>query len=101
MKKSEIDKRFSELLDKTEKPKKEVITITIDYVKGGLFVDYQADDNEKKNWKDCNTRELIAINGAANVLKAGTEITTQFGKIVGNLKELKEILGIDLKKKKR
>lgn len=101
MKKSEIDKRLSELLDKTEKPKKKVITITIDYVKGGLFVDYQADYNEKKNWKDCNTRELIAINGAANVLKAGTEITTQFGKIVGNLKELKEILGIDLKKKKR
>ena len=38
-----------------------------------------------------------ADDAAADVLKAGTEITTRFGKMIGNLHELEQLLGIKLK----
>lgn len=84
---------YDELCEDAATPEKEVITITVIHNKG-CYVEYQRDDEPKKNWRDCNTRELISINAAADVLKAGTEITTSFGKIVGNLKELSEVMGI-------
>lgn len=90
--------KVDEYFDNMPRPDKEVITITIE---GGRFlVDYQADDEPKKNWKYCNTKELISINGAAHVLIQGTEITTRFGKLVGDPKEIAEIFGIKLPKKK-
>lgn len=94
--------RLSELLDKyyDEHPKPNEQTITISIIKGkGCFVTYQADQEPKKDWRYCDTHELISINAAAHVLIAGTEITTQIGKIVGNIRELNELLGINLKKK--
>lgn len=87
-----VDEYFGDM----QRPDKEVITITIE---GGRFlVDYQADDEPKKNWKYCNTKELISINGAAHVLIQGTEITTKFGKLVGNLKEIEEMFNIKIEK---
>lgn len=88
-------KIYDELFEEAVTPEKEVITITVIHNKG-CYVEYQRDDEPKKNWRDCNTRELISINAAADVLKAGTEITTSFGKIVGNLKELSEKIGIQV-----
>lgn len=88
--------KVDEYFDNMPRPDKEVITITIE---GGRFlVDYQADDEPKKNWKYCNTKELISINGAAHVLIQGTEITTKFGKLVGNLKEIEEMFNIKIEK---
>ena len=87
-----------EYSDNMPRPDKEVITITIE--KNSFLVDYQKDDEPKKNWKYCNTKELITINGAAHVLIQGTEITTRYGKLVGNLKEIAEIFGIKIPKKK-
>lgn len=88
--------KVDEYFDNMPRPDKEVITITIE---GGKFlVDYQADDEPKKNWKYCNTKELISINGAAHVLIQGTEITTKFGKLVGNLKEIEEMFNIKIEK---
>jgi len=89
---------FDDYLDSIPNPDREVITITIERGKG-VFVDYQRDNEPKKNWKDCNTKELISINAAADVLKAGTEVTTAFGKIVGNVREIENILGIKILKK--
>ena len=89
-----VDEYFGDI----QRPEKEVITITID--KNGFFVDYQKDDEPKKNWQYCNTKELISINGAAHVLIQGTEITTRFGKLVGDPKEIAKIFGIKLPKKK-
>ncbi len=93
--------RLSEVLDmyyqNHQKPTKQTITINI--TGKGLFVDYQAAGSPAKNWKDCDTYELITINAAAKVLIAGTEFTTQFGKIVGNLVELSEMLGINITEK--
>ncbi len=88
--------KVDEYFDNMQRPDKEVITITIE---GGRFlVDYQADDEPKKNWKYCNTKELISINGAAHILIQGTEITTKFGKLVGNLKEIEEMFNIKIEK---
>ena len=84
-----------EYFDDMQRPDKEVITITIEGER--FLVDYQKDDEPKKNWKYCNTKELITINGAAHVLIQGTEITTRFGKMIGNLHELEQLLGIKLK----
>lgn len=84
-----------EYFDDMQRPDKEVITITIEGER--FLVDYQKDDEPKKNWKYCNTKELISINGAAHVLIQGTEITTRFGKMIGNLHELEQLLGIKLK----
>ena len=89
---------FDDYLDSIPNPDREVITITIEREKG-VFVDYQRDNEPKKNWKDCNTKELISINAAADVLKAGTEVTTAFGKIVGNVREIENMLGIKILKK--
>lgn len=94
-----IDKIFDEYFSKKPRPKKEIITITIEQEKG-CWVEYQRDDEPKKHWKDCDTHELISINGAAHVLIQGTEITTRYGKLVGNLKEIAEIFGIKIPKKK-
>lgn len=86
-----VDEYFGDM----QRPDKEVITITIEGER--FLVDYQKDDEPKKNWKYCNTKELITINGAAHVLIQGTEITTRFGKMIGNLHELEQLLGIKLK----
>lgn len=87
-----------EYFDDIQRPDKEVITITIEGER--FLVDYQKDDEPKKNWKYCNTKELISINGAAHALIQGTEITTRYGKLVGNLNEIAEIFGIKIPKKK-
>ena len=91
-----IDKIFDEYFSKKPRPKKEIITITIEQDKG-CWVEYQRDDEPKKHWRDCDTHELISINAAADVLKAGTEITTRFGKMIVNLHELEQLLRIKLK----
>ena len=95
-----VDRIFDEYLSKKPRPKREVITITVDHEKG-CWVDYQRDDEPKKNWKDCDTQELISINAAADVLKAGTEITTRLGKIVGDLHELEKLFGIKIEREQK
>ena len=85
-----IDKIFDEYFSKKPRPKKEII----EEDQGSHMA---KDDEPKKHWRDCDTHELISINAAADVLKAGTEITTRFGKMIGNLHELEQLLGIKLK----
>lgn len=81
-----------DLYKETHKPDKEVITITIDKRKG-MFVDYQRDDEPKKNWKDCNILESISIHSAANVLKSLTEASILVAKSLTNVQEIQK--GLD------
>lgn len=80
-----------DLYKETQKPNKEVITITIDKRKG-MIVDYQRDDEPKKNWKDCNILECISINAAANVLKSLTEASVLVARSLTNVQEIQEVL---------